>query len=340
MKAIGEEILCVDILNQFPIILNNEGNQDPEAAIRAVRRKIQRFVKFCRRDGYEIIGFSDKGITTKETDDKWESRRIEELNSGRRNCLVSLQTILGTIFQSLGVPIHYSTVDCDDTIAAFAYHKMGSVLSRDSDFYRYYVDIRDYEEMRPPYKIYSSFNMSRKGENFSLNIHRGLRPDKIRAPPVKILMTLPETRDNTYFLSEIPDFIEKPAGVSLMFVGGCGSNLTQEPNPHLQTRPLRQALYARLGYGSVLERIAYWDSTTGATFLKEVVEPDNTLDHLLDRPREAFQEIFGDSKNKRNTWEYTDEEWRTHIFCQKSAIAKLCAWTNPGRGYLDILGDI
>ena len=97
MKAIGEEILCVDILNQFPIILNNEGNQDPEAAIRAVRRKIKRFVKFCRRDGYKIIGFIDKGITTKETDDKWESRRIEELNSGRRNCLVSLQTILGTM---------------------------------------------------------------------------------------------------------------------------------------------------------------------------------------------------------------------------------------------------
>ena len=332
------EILCVDILNQFR--LNNEEKEDPDAAIRRVSEEIKRFVKLCRRK-YEIIGFIDHGITTKETDDKWEVRRIEELKDGRRNCLLNVQTILGEIFQSVGVPIHYSTVDCDDTIAAFAYHMNGSVLSKDSDFFRYYVDIRDYEEMRPPYRIYSGFKMDKKGGNFSLKKHGGLRHDKIRyrASPVKIPDTFPKTRDNTYSLPEIPDFIEKPAGVDLMYVSGCGSNLTQEPNPNLVARPLRQALYSRMDYGPVLERLAHWDPITGATFIKEVVEPDNTLHHLLDNPKKAFKKIFGESINKMKP-EYTEEEWRTHVFCQKSAIAKLCAWANPSRGYLNILGEI
>ena len=78
---------------------------------------------------------------------------------------------------------------------------------------------------------------------------------------------------------------------------------------------------------------------TGATILKEVVEPDSTLDYFLDNPREAFERIFGDSKNKRKP-EYSEEEWRTHIFSQKSVIAKLCAWANSSRGFLDILAEL
>ena len=152
---------------------------------------------------------------------------------------------------------------------------------------------------------------------------------------------MPKTKDSTYHLSSVPDFIEKPPGVSQksqMFVSGCGSNLTQETNPNLLARPLRQALYSRLNCGPVLERIAHWDPTSGAAILKEVVEPDNTLDHLLDNPREAFERICGSSIDKRKP-EYTEEEWSTHIFSHKSVIAKLCAWTttNPYKRYQEIL---
>ena len=154
---------------------------------------------------------------------------------------------------------------------------------------------------------------------------------------MKILEALPETRKNTYFISEIPDYEEKPPDVDLQYVRGCGSNLTQETNPHLLARPLRQAVYWRLDYGPVLERLAHWDHSTGATFLEEIVEPDNSLDHLLERPREAFQEIFGDCR--RNP-EVSETEWRTHVFSQKSVIAELCAWTSSSKGILEILGDI
>ena len=48
---------------------------------------------------------------------------------------------------------------------------------------------------------------------------------------------MPETEENTFFLSEIPDYVERPsAEVRLMFMRGCGSNLTRETNPHLLAR--------------------------------------------------------------------------------------------------------
>ena len=145
---------------------------------------------------------------------------------------------------------------------------------------------------------------------------------------------MPETRKKPYFISEIPDYEEKPPEVDLQLVRGCGSNLSQETNPHLLARPLRQALYWRLDCGPVLERLAHWDPTTGATILEEVVLPCPTLHHLLDSPGEAFEEIFaGCLKNP----EMSEVQWRSHVFSQKSVIAELCAWSNSGLSFLDIL---
>ena len=118
------DLLCVDIIHQFPIILIHKIKETPEAAIRRVKRKIERFVKLCRHHGYNIIGF----IKYKKV-----------LFRHRR--LVNTEIILGTIFQRLGVPIHYSSVDSKkDTIAAFAYHKIGAVLSQNTAFFKYYCE--------------------------------------------------------------------------------------------------------------------------------------------------------------------------------------------------------
>ena len=76
---------------------------------------------------------------------------------------------------------------------------------------------------------------------------------------------------------------------------------------------------------------------SGATFLEEILEPDNSLDQLLDRPREAFQEIFGDCS--RNP-EVSETQWRTQVINQKSGIAGLCVWTSSSRGIVEILGEI
>ena len=48
-----------------------------------------------------------------------------------------LTTLIGDMFANCGVPIHYSEVDNDDTIAAYAQKDNACILSGDRDFNRY-----------------------------------------------------------------------------------------------------------------------------------------------------------------------------------------------------------
>jgi hypothetical protein len=45
--------------------------------------------------------------------------------------------MIGEMFQSVGVNVHYSQIDNDDTLAAYAEANGAAVLSRDRDFFRY-----------------------------------------------------------------------------------------------------------------------------------------------------------------------------------------------------------
>jgi len=53
------------------------------------------------------------------------------------------------MFVHAGVLVHYSVVDNDDTLAAYAQHHGACVLSRDKDFLRYngatYIIFKDWE---------------------------------------------------------------------------------------------------------------------------------------------------------------------------------------------------
>ena len=96
---------------------------DFEENLNFAKKKIAEFVLAAKQSGFKIIGFIDKAHATGEALDKWFERRTKELESGRRNVFAKLSTVVGSIFTSLGVEVHYSTIDCDDTIAAFA-HKV------------------------------------------------------------------------------------------------------------------------------------------------------------------------------------------------------------------------
>ena len=98
------------------------------------RKKIAEFVLAAKQSGYKIIGFIDKAVATDEGLEKWIARRTKELERGRRNVFAKLSVIVGTIFSSLGVEVHYSTIDCDDTIAAFA-HKVISYYQQKINFW-------------------------------------------------------------------------------------------------------------------------------------------------------------------------------------------------------------
>ena len=328
----------MDILNYrtsfFDIPKNGSRVVDFQSDLQSARRKIQDFVSASQASGYKIIGFIDKSISSQETLDKWYSRRQKELQSGVRYCVANMSLILGSIFQSLGVTVHYSNLDCDDTIAAFAYHLEGSVLSRDCDFFRYFVDYST--ERVPPFKVF--FNFSVLYGRLTLDRHGGPGRYRPRASPRQIQSSLPETSSSPYFLDKIPGFLRlgrTASNGSVMYQRGCGSNLTHEVNPHIQARALRQAVYQRMNYGPVLEIIAHWEERP--TFTEDLVQPDDTLDHLLDSPREAFQHLFPTTTRSPGI---SEAEWRNHVFSQKCVVAELCAWTSPERGYLEILGEI
>ena len=95
-------------------------------------------------------------------------------------------------------------------------------------------------------------------------------------------------------------------------------------------------MYRRLGYGPVLEVIANWDNRPNF-FPEEIIQPDGALDHLLNSPRRAFQQLFGHCRRGRET---SEAEWRNHVFSQKCVVAEICAWACRDRGYLQILREI
>ena len=122
--------ICVDLLNysndffNFPRMILMQ-TSDFEENLNFAKKKIAEFVLAAKQSGFKIIGFIDKAHATGEALDKWFERRTKELESGRRNVFAKLSTVVGSIFTSLGVEVHYSTIDCDDTIAAFA-HKVSN----------------------------------------------------------------------------------------------------------------------------------------------------------------------------------------------------------------------
>ena len=235
-------LICMDLLNfsrSFFTILKGPKSKyiSFENDLRTAQSKAARFVKAATASGFELICFIDKGISTLEAINKWLSRRMKELEKGRRDVVASMNLFMGNMFARLGVPVHYSTVDCDDTIAAFAHHHGGCVLSQDADFFRYYVDNNNADAASqvsvPPYKVYSDFQI-KKGK---LILKRQFEPaSKKPRTPRKILEELPETvTDNSFVLCSVPSgTLGWKGGIALM--RGCGSNLTHLTNPHLQVR--------------------------------------------------------------------------------------------------------
>ena len=182
------------------------------------------FVKAARQSNFKIECFIDR--SRKENMKTWEERKIKECNFGVKTTPVGLAVILGTIFQQYGIKVHYSAIDNDDTVAAFAYHKGGHVHSKDTDFFRYFID----EFTRtPPYKIYSGFSvqtLEKGGSLLNLIPHTG-HFNEAKGGPKQICNELPKTNDYASSL-------EEEENGSWKYVAGCGSNITHLPNPYHQ----------------------------------------------------------------------------------------------------------
>ena len=140
---VNESIICMDLMNYGDSFFDmRKRGIDFETDIEEASKKVKNFIQASSNSGYKIICFIDKAISTKETFEKWISRRTRELKKGKRKGMVNMAFILGSIFKFYGISVHFSTIDCDDTVAAHAFHLDGSVLSRDCDFFRYFFSGR------------------------------------------------------------------------------------------------------------------------------------------------------------------------------------------------------
>ena len=239
----NDNVIYIDLLNfsgnffDIPDIDENR-TVDFQVDIENVKYKVKNFIHASSDSGYKIICFIDKSITTKETFDKWKARRTNELEVGKKNVMTNKSLILGSIFQSHGIRVHFTISDYNDTIAAFAYHKGGSVLSSNCDFLRYYVSGRPWS-WKSLFKVFFNYNIVDGSIVFDQYFGPSMfspRAPCHGTPPREIMTRLPRTEESTFFLEDIPSFllINNGQKVSKIYKRGCGSNLTNEENPHLQ----------------------------------------------------------------------------------------------------------
>ena len=104
------------------------------------RQKVKAFVQAANNGNIEIMGFFDQSVVcTAEAIKKWKTKRKKELKAGKMPGIPHMSSLIGSLFEEQGITIHYSTIDCDDTIAAFAYRLGADVLSQNNDFFRYNI---------------------------------------------------------------------------------------------------------------------------------------------------------------------------------------------------------
>ncbi|KAJ2994377.1 hypothetical protein HDV02_001651 [Globomyces sp. JEL0801] len=280
--------------------------------------RIRRFVKCAQRSNITLSVFIDAVQKSDEASTKWRKRREREVIHGTQGIPQGIESLLGDEFRALGVPVYYSTdVDNDDAMAKFAQHFGGGILSGDNDFFRY---------ENSSFPVYDSFYI-RNGRLY-LNRWFGV-PRKI------------ERIEKRPLLSVVPEVSNKaPRLISVFASGvykrGTGSPLVKElGNSHFIVRPLRLALYHRLGVQTPIREIfPTWNKEDQKVeWIDEEVLPDNKLDHLLDNPMEAVIHFFPNL----NTPVGNNETWDKHLFCVHSIVLELCVMGGHPKSLSELL---
>jgi hypothetical protein len=308
------EYICVDALNFTEKFLDRSWNLNKSFI------KVQGFVNDVHKDKKELIVFIDGSAETDETLNKWKSRRVREITHGKKFVPHAWATLLGDMFKKCNIEIHYSVNDCDDTIANYAYHNKCSILSRDRDFYRYYIDDNNHNI----YRIYHEI-----GYDNNNRIIFNERPADERHTKKHVLSKkvgpLLETTDKNPFLINIDERQEYLRGVPTNNVKGRG-------NPHILFEEFRSAIYYNLGYReSVKEILPYYDDE-----IKSVKWTNNIV-----IPTENNEIINTPEQYIKNTGELNENDHYKYKFCIKAVVYELwqCSDLAEDKLLFDILKE-
>jgi len=294
------EYICVDALNFTEKFLDYNWNLNKSF------KKVKRFVNDVHKQNKDLIVFIDGSAETDETLNKWKSRRVKEIIQGKKFVPHAWATLLGDMFKKCNIEVHYSVNDCDDTIAYYAYHNKCNILSRDRDFYRYYID----ENNHNIYRIYHEI-----GYDNNNRIIFNERPADDRHTknvfPIKIGPLL-ETTNKNPFLINIDKRKEYLRGVPTNNVKGRG-------NPHIFFTKFRKAIYYNLGYREPIKEILpyYDDETKSVKWTNNIVTPTEN-NEIINSPEQYII----------NTTELKVNDHYKYKFCIKAVIYELWQCSN------------
>jgi len=261
--------LVVDGLNWLSRFVPCDDRQyqgaKPSVLFAEAHARVAKFARVLKRAGITALFVFDNGQTTEEANEKWLERRKREVETGVRNMPANAEGLLKALFEEHGFTILFpSGIDGDDAVARLAIKMDCHVLSRDKDMMRYGL---------PRGRVLSDFAIQADSIKFRV------RDDRPRVAG----------RDVSQIPCDIQDW--KPKGSTLKINALEGKLRRGNADGHTRTlgnlnatvRPLRAALYARLGIASVEEHLPAWKNGAFAMDVT-VVHPDPAHDSLLDDP--------------------------------------------------------
>ncbi|CAE7381953.1 unnamed protein product [Symbiodinium sp. CCMP2592] len=281
-------------------------------------RKVEKFVAAAKVAGFEVSVFLDASIQSDECMRKWFKRREDEVKKMNRGVPQGIQTIVGDMFSELGIKVYFSLeTDLDDALAAFAEADGAAILSGDSDFFRY---------EGATYQVYEGFEIVRSCLELIPADGTGARARKLAIIP------------KPQMVEKTPSFIDVQR-TGIYTRGACSPLVRLVGNPHAWLRPLRQALYARMGLrGPVREVFPSWDaSARKVVWSDDEVFPDRAMDQFLEDPTRALQSLVPDLVDQVPEVD-TVQRWR-HIFGVHAVVHELCCAANDSSLFRALVED-
>lgn len=275
------------------------------------KRRVALFLRGCSLSGLQPHFVFDTGNDSDEAIAKWEARREREIISEDRSIPAAADVVLMALLRAHGAdviqPLH---VDADDVVARLAMEWDALILSSDRDMLRY-TDLDDKERRVHPLFAFHSF----VSDDGRIELLPRIDFQSRSEPRIVAGMELDLAAWRQPFCKLDIQTIKTHGYVR----GNTDAFTKQMGNLHKTSRPLRQALYARLGIETVFERLPVWDEKAGSVVWEDCsVNADARLDALLDDEAKAFEWLEERDTPPATSNEFGDPGLQEEHLCRRS----------------------
>jgi hypothetical protein len=235
--------------------------------------RVVEFAEALKAARVDVVFVFDNGQATEESNSKWIDRRRKEVESGRRTLPAGSETVLRATLEGEGFKVFFpANIDGDDAVARLAMKLDAHVLSRDQDMMRYGLSRG---------RVLSDFAI-RNGKISFLTRDNQTKASRRDISSIECDdLSKWESQGSTLRINAMQKELRR---------GNADGRTRTLGNLHAIVRPLRAALYARLGTSTVTETLPTWQDGAFKLVTSDVT-PDNTLNALLDNPLAMFQWI-------------------------------------------------